>query len=200
MPVSRAGRVGHALARLDRRSQHPGIGTDGQSPFARVVIVRHAARQRDEGTRARLLGELARAPAGLAAAGIGDDPDLEQRGGLVLEVELRVRDTRPCAHHLHVARFGAAFVAHRIAVRDRAGADIGDDFHVGMRVGRKAGLGRDGVIVPDAQRAPVDAGRIMVAREGKMVVCIEPAVVGGAEGVEGPEFDHGVSPVWLRRR
>jgi hypothetical protein len=37
----------------------------------------------------------------------------------------------------------------------------------------------------------------MVARKREMVMRVEPAVVGGAEGVEGTQFDHGVSP-WFR--
>jgi hypothetical protein len=43
------------------------------------------------------------------------------------------------AHHLDVAGLGAALIAERVLVRDRALADIGDDLHVGVRVRREAG-------------------------------------------------------------
>src|SRR5258708_3334520 len=74
-----------------------------------------------------LLRESRRAPAWLAAAESGIDPDLEERRGFVLEIVFRVADARAGGHHLPVACAGAALVAHRVLVRDRAGADIGDD-------------------------------------------------------------------------
>ena len=60
-----------------------------------------------------------------------------------LEIVFGVADAGAGAHHLHVAGFGAAFVAQAVLVRDRALADIGDDLHVAMRMRRKAGLRRD---------------------------------------------------------
>ena len=50
-------------------------------------------------------------------------------------------------------------VAQVVLVRDRAFADVGDDLHVRVRVRREAGLGGDGVVVPDPQRAPAHALR-----------------------------------------
>src|SRR3546814_9716495 len=70
------------------------------------------------------------APARIAARTVGNDPDLEQRRLLVLQVELAVGDAGAGAHHLDVACRGAARIAHGVAVADRAGADIGDDLHV----------------------------------------------------------------------
>src|SRR3546814_11695142 len=64
-----------------------------------------------------------------------------------------VADAGAGAHHLDVAGGGAALIAHRILVADRARANIGDDLHVGMGMRRKTGLGPDLVVVPDADRS-----------------------------------------------
>src|SRR3546814_20530151 len=74
----------------------------------RIFVALDPARQGHELARTVGLGELARAPAGIAALAIGDDPDLEQRRFLILEVELAVRHAGAGAHHLDVARRGAA--------------------------------------------------------------------------------------------
>src|SRR3546814_17053998 len=56
----------------------------------------------------------------------------------------------------------------------------------------KAGLRRDGVVVPDPQRAPAHAIGVVIAREGEMVAGVEPAVVGMAQAVEFADVDHGL--------
>ena len=81
---------------------------------------------------------------------IGDDPDLEYLRGVVLQIIFRMAYAGPSAHHLDVASYCPADIALVVTVRDRPTADIGDDFHVLMGVERKAGLRRDGVIVPHA--------------------------------------------------
>jgi hypothetical protein len=103
-----------------------------------------------------------------------------------------VGDAAAGAHHLHVAGHGAAAVAQAVLVADRALAHVGDDLHIRVRVGREAGVRRDGVVVPHAQRAPAHAGGIAVVGEGEVVPGLEPAVVGGAQAVEGSAFDHAV--------
>src|SRR4051794_17873630 len=97
------------------------------------------------------------------------------------------------AHHLHVTRARAALVAHRILVRDRTGANVGDDFHVTMRVRRKAALRRDLVVIPDASAPPAHSARVVIVPEGKMVAGVEPAVVGMAEASEFADIDHDVN-------
>ncbi|MNT19068.1 hypothetical protein D3C72_1543050 [compost metagenome] len=94
------------------------------------------------------------------------------------------------AHHLHVAGLGAALVAQVVLVGDGPLADVGDDFHVLVRVRREAGLGGDLVVVPDAQLAPAHPLAVVVAGEGEMVTGIEPAVVGATQFGEGTYFDH----------
>src|SRR5689334_10490202 len=98
------------------------------------------------------------------------------------------------AHDLHVARFGPALVAEAVLMRDRAFADVGDDFHVRVRMGRESGLRRYRVVVPDAQRAPVRTARIVIGGEREMMLGVEPAVVGAAEAGKGSALDHRTSP------
>src|SRR5688572_19363578 len=76
---------------------------------------------------------------------------------------------------------------------DRALADIGDDFHVGVRVRGKAGLGLDGVVVANPDRAPIHAGWIAVAGKREMVASREPIRIEPAEAVEGALFNHALS-------
>ncbi len=60
--------------------------------------------------------------------------------------------------------------------------------------GGNPALGRDLVVIPDPKRAPVQAGRIVIAGEREMVAGVEPAVIGVAEAGKGADFDHGGSP------
>ncbi len=97
-------------------------------------------------------------------------------------------------HHLDIAGAGAALVAQTVLMRDRALADISDDFHVAVRMRRKAGARRDLVVVPHPDAAPLQPRRIVVIRKGEMVLGIEPAMIGSAEAVERTNFDHRASP------
>jgi hypothetical protein len=58
-------------------------------------------------------------------------------------------NARAGAHHLHVPGFSAALIAKTVLVRDRSFADVGNNFHVRVRVRGKAGVRRDLVVVPN---------------------------------------------------
>jgi hypothetical protein len=100
----------------------------------------------------------------------------------------------PGAHHLHVAGFGAALVAKAVLMGDCAFANIGDDFHVGVGMGGKAGIRRDLVIVPHPQGAVAHIVGVVVAAEREVMLGFQPAMVGAAEFSERSEFNHGISP------
>jgi hypothetical protein len=100
---------------------------------------------------------------------------------------------------LYVARLGTPLVAEAVLVRNGTFADIGDDFHVGVGMRRKAGIGCDFIIVPYPQRAPAHAGRVRELAEGKVVLGLEPAMVAAGELVEWSAFDHRDAP-WCRFR
>src|SRR3546814_7987268 len=72
-------------------------------------------------------------------------------------------------HHLHVARLRPALVAEAVLMADRAFTNIGDDFHVAVRMRRKAGVRGDDIVVPDAKASPVHPVRILVVRKGEMM-------------------------------
>src|SRR5690606_227821 len=86
VPVGRR-LVSHGVAGLDRGAGHARFGADRQS-----VVALDTRSERDELAVARFLGERPRAPGGFAAAAVGDDPDLEDPGRLVLEVVFGVLD------------------------------------------------------------------------------------------------------------
>ena len=117
----------------------------------------------------------------------------------MVPVVLGVANAGPRAHHLDVARLGAALVAEAVVMRDRARADIGDDLHVGMRVRGKARIGRDLVVVPHAQSPVPQPLGVVIAREREMVLGLEPTVVGAAKRRVWPPFDHDRFPLLQTR-
>jgi hypothetical protein len=141
--------------------------------------------------------------AGRQAEALGQQPDLQEVGGLGLRVvELAVADPRARGHALHVARddhprVGAARLAVSHAVRMRQGAveDVADDLHVAVAVRAEAGARRDGVVVEDAQVAEAHVRRVVVVGEREAVVAVEPAVVGVAAVAGLAEGEHRGSPV-----
>src|SRR5262245_60544254 len=200
----RSERVFDAVARFERCAENARLGPDRKS----AGIAGKAARERDQPARTVGLGEGLGAPGRRAALAGRLDPDLEQRRGDGFPIVLSVANAGPCAHHLNVARLGAALVAEAVLMRDRARADIGDDLHVGMRVRGEAGMGRDLVVVPDAQGPVPHPLGVVIARERAMMLGLEPAMVGAAKRRERPLLDHGRFPllqrsayiaIWTRR-
>ena len=68
--------------------------------------------------------------------------------------------------------------------------DIGNDFHVCVRMGGKAAVGLNRVVVPNSQAAPPHALSIMIVGERKMVLGIQPAMIGTTEILERSKFNH----------
>src|SRR5450432_1134894 len=77
---------------------------------------------------------------------------------------------------------------------DRAFTDISDDFHVGVRMGGKAGVWRDLVVVPHPQRTMAHIFGVVMAAKGEVVLGLQPAMVRAAELCERSEFDHENTP------
>src|SRR3546814_10637407 len=73
---------------------------------------------------------------------------------------------------------------------DRAFTNIGDDFHVAVRMRRKAGVRGDDIVVPDAKASPVHPVRILVVRKGEMMLGIQPAMIFPAKAFKWAQFDH----------
>src|SRR5712692_3648059 len=121
----------------------------------------------------------------------------------VRRVELAVRYARAGGHALHVTRPNHRTVAHAVAMFQRARQNVGNDFHVAMRVRGKTLTGRDPVFVDDAQTAPVHVRRIVILIERESVIRIEPpmikvaAIFGFANS--DPSWSAGILPAVRRR-
>src|SRR3546814_13991078 len=97
-------------------------------------------------------------------------------------------------HYLHVARLRPSLVAEAVLMADRAFTNIGDDFHVAVRMRRKAGVRGDDIVVPDAKASPVHPVRILVVRKGELMLGIQPAMIFPAKAFKWDPFDHLSSP------
>src|SRR5258706_4275423 len=184
--TSFAKRIFDGLARLQRGAEYAGPGADRQC----VIVVVEAARERHQAPGAVGLGEGLRPPSGWPAIGARYDPDLEDPRRLPFQVILGVSDAGACAHHLDVTGLGSTFVAETVLVRHRALPDVRHDFHVCVVVRRKARVGRDLVVVPDAQRAPAHSRGVVEVSKGKVVPGLQPSAIFSCELVEWSAFDH----------
>jgi hypothetical protein len=81
-------------------------------------------------------------------------------------------------------------MAHRILMLKRSAQNIGDDFHVMMRMRAEAAAGRHCVVVDDAQTAKTHPVRIVIVREGKRVPGVQPAMIGMATLFGFSDLDH----------
>ena len=84
------------------------------------------------------------------------------------------------SHVLCLARANHAAIAHRILVLEGAAEDVGDDLHVPVRVHAEPLARQDEIVVDDAQAAEAHPLRIVVVREAKRVISVQPPVVGVA--------------------
>ena len=92
-------------------------------------------------------------------------------------IELTVLHARPSGHVLHLAGTDDAPVTHRVLMLQRTAQHVGEDFHVAMWMGAEPAAARDDVVIQHAQTAEAHPARVMVAREGKAMMRVEPAVV-----------------------
>src|SRR4029077_9734553 len=159
------------LARREPGSKHAGTSPNGQ----RIGIACKAAGKRDKPPGMISLGKGLRPPSRQTSTRIRDNPNLENQSRYGPGVIFGVPDAGAGAHHLDVSRFGLTFVAETIPVGHHPFAHIGDDFHVGMRMGRKACIWSDLIIVPDTQRAPTLSGAVVRSVKRKVPFGLYPA-------------------------
>ena len=178
--------MAHRVARRQGGANERRVLMDWQG-----VGVAGAARGQDHQLPgAGTLGERPRRPGRGQALPVVLDPDLEDPGLLVLEVVLGMDDAGAGGHHLHVAGGGAPAVAAVVHVGDGAGAHIGDDLHVAVRMRVEPGAGADGIVVPDPERPESHAPRVVVGAEAEMVLGIEPVILEPAQTLERAYLDH----------
>ena len=134
-------------------------------------------RQRHQFTGALPFRKFTGIPTRRVTAFVRHDPDLEDTGDLIFQIEFRMRDAGTGTHHLHIARLSTTLVAKVVLVGDRPFTNKGDDLHILMRMEREPGAGLDGVIIPNPQRAHAHALRIMIIGEAEVMLCVQPTVV-----------------------
>jgi hypothetical protein len=88
-----------------------------------------------------------------------------------------VHDAGPGAHQLNFAVVDVAFVAHAVAMAQRAAQHIGEYLHVAVAVRIEAGAGLHEILVDHAQRAKMHMGRIEIIGKRKTVPAFQPAVM-----------------------
>ena len=116
--------------------------------------------------------------AGRSAKLAGQHPHLQEVQSLVRRVvELGVANAASRAHVLHAAGADDAMIADAVAVFELTRQHVRHDFHVAMRVGRKAGARGYAIVVKDAQRSPVNVTRVVIFGETERVAGEKPAVV-----------------------
>ena len=76
----------------------------------------------------------------------------------------------------------------------RAVNDVGENLHVAVTMGVKAGAGADLVLVDDPQRAEAHMVGIVIMAEGKAVTAVEPAEIGLATLFCRTKNFHRISP------
>jgi hypothetical protein len=185
--AARGQRVGTAFAGLELEAPDTGILRDRGGAVTAVV----GDHQHLGGLLLfRRVGPLR--IAGLQAALVRQDPDLEQVGLLGRgRIELRVRHAGTGAHHLDLAGRDDRRVAHAVLVRELAFQQIGEDLHVAVRVHREAHAGRHDVVIDHAQRAEAHVRGVVVIGEREGEAAVQPAVVhmaplaGAADGEVG---------------
>ena len=101
-----------------------------------------------------------------------------------------VKDPSASGHALDLARFNDGAVAHAVAMLQRPGKHISDDFHVAMRVHVKAGAASDAILIDDSQAAKPHLLRVVVIRKRKSVETVEPAVLGVPAFVRPSNLNH----------
>lgn len=128
--------------------------------------------------------------AGLQTALLRLNPDLQKMDWLGAgRIKLAVRDAPARAHQLNLAGLELPAIAQAVLVLQRAFQHVAENLHVAVRMRPEAQARRNPVVVDDAQGAEAHVRRIIIVREGKGVIRIEPAVVsvaalGGSAGVQ----------------
>src|SRR3546814_16602825 len=95
----------------------------------------------------------------------------------ILMIIFRMANAGSGRHHLHVARLRPALVAEAVLMADRAFTNIGDAFHVAVRMRRKAGVRGDDIVCPDEKASPVQPVRIMVVPNEELMLVIQHACI-----------------------
>jgi hypothetical protein len=178
--------VGGALAGGEQAGVHGGVLVDGHAAVAAV-----ARGDQAQAAAALGVGEPLLLVARTQAALLGQDPDLQQVQRLgARRIDLAVGHAGAGGHALDLTGLDDRAGAHRVAVLQLAAEHVGDDLHVGVRVGAEAAAGGNLVVVDHPQGPIAHVARIPVVGEREGVPGVQPAVVGVAAFVGASQGDH----------
>src|SRR5690606_4723047 len=175
------------------RAEQPGLLADAD---AAVGAVGRGQQRPAPLARGRVEGALVVARRRVHAVGL--DPDLQEvdRPGIA-GVVFAVFDAVAGAHPLQLARTQHAAATAAVAVRERPGQHVAEDFHVGVPVRRETAARLHPVLVDHAQRAEAHPRGIVVMPERERVPAVEPAGAHAA-ALGGRAFDdHRAQPLAL---
>ena len=124
-------------------------------------------------------------------------PNLEKVNRLTWRIiNFTVRNARSRRNALHLASLHHRTVSHAVLVLERTTDDVTDDFEVTMRMRAETLAALNAVFIDHPQAAESDVLRVVIIRERKGVVTVQPAVIGMATFVGSANFNHG-RIVWL---
>src|SRR5262245_8725949 len=107
---------------------------------------------------------------------IWHDPDLQEVHRLGLRrVVLAVADAGPGAHSLHVTRSDHRARSRAVFMRHGTFQDVGDDFHIAVRVCRESAARINSIFVNDSETTEAHVLLIIIVAEREGVTAVEPA-------------------------
>lgn len=122
----------------------------------------------------------------------GQDPDLQEvnvfDAGVV---ELAVRDTRSGGHPLDVTGPDHRTITQAVLVFQGSLQNVGDNFHVSVRMRAETLGGGHAILVDDAQLPEAHHSRIVIVPERKSVIGVQPAEVEMTTILRPPNRYHG---------
>src|ERR1035437_2757286 len=105
-------------------------------------------------------------------------------------VELAVHDSGAGADALQIVDVQHLEISHAVLVGQSAAQDVGENLHVLVTMRAESLAGADAVFVDHAQRSETHVLGVVISREGKGVVAVQPAVIGMAALVALANRDH----------
>src|SRR5262249_30441252 len=109
------------------------------------------------------------------------NPDLEKVHGLGFRgVEFAVNYSGSSGHRLDYVRPEDMVFAGAVLMLQPAGKNVGDDFHVAVRVSAESAAGSNLVVVQNPQGTESHVLGVVVPRERKGVIRVQPAMLGVA--------------------
>src|SRR5258708_19636317 len=110
-------------------------------------------------------------------------------------IELAVPNAAARRHALAVARQNHRSRSQAVFVLKLAFKNVGDDFHIAMRMRRKAIVGSDPIFVDNTQRTESHPLRVPVIVEAESVVSLQPSVIAPPPSFASSNLNHGYLPV-----